>query len=61
MGRRRSGTLRKHKQSGQGIVSLPVGDGTYKDYLLGPHDSQESRAEYARIIIALGKTPGTKE
>jgi integrase len=54
MGRRRKGEpprYRHHKQSGQAIVSLPLGNGTYKDVLLGPYDSPESRQEYARVII----------
>jgi hypothetical protein len=44
MGRRRKGEpprYRLHKQSGQAVVSLPVGNGTYKDCLrhLGPYDT----------------------
>jgi integrase len=31
-------------------VSLPLGDGHYKDYLLGPYGSVESRREYGRIV-----------
>jgi integrase len=53
MGRRRKGTppsYRLHKQSGQAIVSLPLGNGTYRDALLGPYDTPESRREYARVI-----------
>jgi hypothetical protein len=53
LGRRRKGTLptyRLHKQSGKAIVSLPLGDGTYKDYLLGFYNSEESKAEYARVV-----------
>lgn len=53
MARRKQGTdpsYRLHKSSGQAIVSLPRGDGTYRDYLLGPFDSPESRDEYDRII-----------
>jgi integrase len=43
-------TYRHHKSSGQAIVSLPRGDGSYKDVLLGRYGSASSRAEYARII-----------
>jgi integrase len=53
MGRRRKGEpprYRLHKQSGKAVVSLPRGDGTYHDILLGLHDTPESRQEYARVI-----------
>ncbi len=53
MGRRRKGEpprYRLHKQSGQAVVSLPLGNGTYKDCLLGQYDTPESRQEYARVI-----------
>src|SRR5262245_32601021 len=53
MGRRRKGEpprYRLHKHSGQAVVSLPRGDGTYRDVLLGPYDTPESRLEYARVI-----------
>jgi integrase len=53
MGRRRKGEpprYRFHRQSGQAVVSLPLGNGTYKDVLLGPFDTPESRQEYARIL-----------
>src|SRR5262245_61635808 len=53
MGRRRKGSppsYRLHKQSGQAIVSLPLGNGTYRDVLLGPYDTNESRTEYARVL-----------
>ena len=53
MGRRRKGELpsyRLHKQSGQAIVSLPLGSGRYHDHLLGPYDSAQSKQEYARVI-----------
>src|SRR5262245_29494697 len=55
MGRRRKGEpprYRLHKQSGQAVVSLPLGSGTYRDVLLGPFDTPESRQEYARVIAA---------
>jgi len=37
---------RKHKQSGQAIVTL---DG--KDFLLGPHGTKASRIEYDRRVL----------
>jgi hypothetical protein len=53
MGRRRQGELpryRLHKQSGQAVVSLPLGGGKYRDILLGKHGSEESEREYRRVI-----------
>jgi hypothetical protein len=53
MGRRKKGEpprYRLHKQSGQAVVSLPLGDGTYRDVLLGCFDTPESRQEYARVL-----------
>jgi integrase len=41
---------RRHKQSGQAVTTLPDGFGNRRDILLGKHGSQESRAEYARVI-----------
>jgi hypothetical protein len=62
MGRRKNGTLpsyRPHKQSGQAIVSLPTGGNPpYRDVLLGPYGSEESKREYTRVIdewLAAGK------
>lgn len=43
-------TYRLHKQSGQGVVTLPIGHGQRRDVLLGPHDTEESHAEYRRVI-----------
>lgn len=53
MARRKAGSnpsYRLHKASGQAIVSLPRGDGSYRDYLLGEFNTDESRAEYDRLI-----------
>jgi len=53
MAPRKNGTgysYRRHKSSGQAVVSLPRGDGTYKDYLLGEYGSRQSKAEYHRIL-----------
>ena len=41
---------RKHKQSGQAIVTLTDGMGGRKDVLLGKFGTQKSRHEYARVI-----------
>lgn len=43
-------TYRRHRQSGQGIVTLTDGLGRRKDVLLGPYGTRASRAEYARVI-----------
>jgi integrase len=43
-------SYRRHKQSGQAIVTLPDGLGGRRDILLGKHGTKESRVEYARII-----------
>jgi len=43
-------SYRKHKQSGQAVVTLPDGRGHRKDILLGRYGTKESRMEYARVI-----------
>src|SRR5579864_3419291 len=43
-------SYRKHKQSGQAVVTLPDGLGGRRDVLLGKHGTAASRAEYARRI-----------
>src|SRR5262245_19775424 len=43
-------TYRKHRQSGQAVVTLSDPTGRRKDYLLGRHGSAESKREYARLI-----------
>jgi integrase len=43
-------TYRRHKQSGQAIVTLPDGLGGRHDVLLGSYGTAASRAEYARVI-----------
>jgi integrase len=43
-------TYRKHKQSGQAVVTLTDGLGGRRDVLLGKYGTTESRTEYARII-----------
>jgi hypothetical protein len=43
-------TYRRHKQSGQGIVTLPDGLGGRRDILLGKYGSKVSREEYARVL-----------
>jgi len=43
-------TYRRHKQSGQAVVTLPDGLGRRHDVLLGKYGTAASRAEYARVI-----------
>ena len=43
-------SYRRHKQSGQAIVTLPDGTGSRHDVLLGTYGTPASRAEYARVI-----------
>jgi len=51
MPRRRSvPSYRLHKQSGQAIVTLTDGRANRHDVLLGKYDSQDSRAEYLRVL-----------
>ena len=52
MGRRKGShpAYRRHKQSGQAIVSLPIGGGKYRDILLGPYDSPQSHEAYLRVL-----------
>jgi hypothetical protein len=40
-------SYRRHKQSGQAVVTLPDGLGGRRDILLGQYGSKESRLEYA--------------
>jgi integrase len=44
-------SYRLHKQSGQAVVTLPDGLGGRRDVLLGKHDTEESRAEYRRVLV----------
>jgi integrase len=46
----RTPQYRRHKQSGQAIVTLPDGQGGRKDVLLGKWRSKESRQEYHRVV-----------
>jgi integrase len=43
-------SYRRHKQSGQAVVTLPDGLGGRKDVLLGKYATKASRTEYARVI-----------
>jgi integrase len=43
-------SYRKHRQSGQAIVTLTDPCGRRRDMLLGKHGTQASRQEYARVI-----------
>jgi len=48
--RKRVPSYRLHKQSGQAIVTLTDVLGGRRDVLMGPFDTPQSRAEYARVI-----------
>lgn len=53
-------SYRRHKQSGQAIVSLSDGTGGRRDVLLGRYGTPESRDEYNRILSewkAAGRRP----
>jgi integrase len=56
-------SYRKHKQSGQAVVTFRLPGGRKKDYLLGKYGSAESKAEYARLLgefqAGHGSLPGT--
>jgi integrase len=41
---------RKHRQSGQALVTLTDPSGRRRDYTLGPYGSPESKREYTRLI-----------
>jgi integrase len=43
-------SYRKHKQSGNAIVTFRLPGGRRKDYVLGCYGSNESKAEYARLL-----------
>jgi integrase len=43
-------SYRRHRQSGQAIVTLPDGLGGRRDVLLGRYGTPESHQEYARVI-----------
>jgi integrase len=43
-------SYRKHKQSGQAVVTLTGPGGSRRDVLLGKYGTKESRQEYARVI-----------
>ena len=43
-------SYRKHKQSGQAVVTLTDGIGGRRDVLLGKYGTAGSRAEYARVV-----------
>src|SRR5258705_4775091 len=43
-------SYRRHKKSGQAIVTLGDGLGNRRDFLLGAYGTKESRVEYARVI-----------
>src|SRR5262249_3222878 len=43
-------TYRKHKRSGQAVVTLPDGFGGRRDFYLGEHGTKESKQEYHRRL-----------
>jgi hypothetical protein len=43
-------SYRRHKSSGQAIVTLTDPSGQHRDVLLGKYGTTESRKEYARVI-----------
>jgi integrase len=43
-------SYRRHRQSGQAVVTLSDGMGSRHDVLLGKYGTKESRLEYARVI-----------
>ena len=46
-------TYRLHRQSGQAIIRLNLGNGVTRDMLLGKYNSAESKREYGRIVAEL--------
>ena len=53
MARTKSGSLpayRLHKATGQAVVTIPDGHAGRKDYYLGLFGSEESKAEYTRLV-----------
>jgi integrase len=46
-------TYRQHRQSGQAMVRLNLGNGKTRDVLLGRHDSPESIKEYERVVAEI--------
>jgi integrase len=51
-------TYRLHKQSGQAITTLRLPDGGRRDVLLGPHNTDASKAEYERVLAEWRATGG---
>jgi hypothetical protein len=42
---------RKHKTSGEAVVSLPMDDGRRKDVYLGKYGTKKSRIAYAQVVV----------
>jgi integrase len=53
MPRSRIPSYRHHKASGQAIVTIRTANGDRRDVYLGVYNSNESRAEYARLVAEL--------
>jgi integrase len=43
-------SYRRHKSSGQAVVTLPDGTGRRRDIMLGRYGTKASRVEYARVV-----------
>jgi hypothetical protein len=57
MARSRVPSYRRHKPSGQAVVTVRDQNGDRRDVYLGAYDSPESRREYARIVAELATNP----
>ena len=44
-------SYRRHKQSGQAVVTLADGFGARRDVLLGKYGTKESKSEYKRVVL----------
>jgi integrase len=51
-------TYRRHKPTGQAVVTVRLTDGTRKDLYLGPYGSAVSHAEYSRVVAELAVSHG---
>lgn len=48
---------RRHKPSGLAVVTVPSPGGKRRDIYLGPHGSEESLAEYRRVLAQIRVSP----
>jgi hypothetical protein len=49
-------SYRLHKPTGQAVVTIRTATGERRDVYLGKYNSEESRAEYARVIAELASS-----